>query len=259
MIYRGIATGLAIALTAPLPHPAKAQGGSRPASCELTVDGRSRIKGPCQYRPTGGGGFQISAGDYFAYLSIVGPSLAEASWNGSPRSSHAHVPLGQLKRSGACWSNQRARICARDLPQKQRQAARASQPAGVMLYPEIAAQSCLGTNGPVAIGGKITLRDCRSPRDKIFTVGRDGMVGLHRQPGLCLDMGKANELTIGQCRPATARWKIDGAGGPIRSAKGQCLTIPQISAPNARFPFTVRAEPCVSAGDRAVRFLIERH
>lgn len=102
------------------------------------------------------------------------------------------------------------------------------------------------------------LRDCHSPRDKIFTVGRDGMIGLDRQPGLCLTMSSANELTIGQCRPASVRWKIDGAGGPIRSAAGQCLTIPQINMPNARFPFSVRAERCASAGDRAVRFLIER-
>lgn len=260
MAHRAMMIGVALALAGMPQRPATAQTATRPAQCELTVDGKRRIAGVCQYRPTGGGGFQISAGDYFAYLSVVGPSLAEASWNGSDRASHAQVPLGQLRRDGACWINRRARICARALSADRQKAIVAGQPGGVTLYPEGAPYACLGTDGPVAIGKPVSLRDCRSPRDKIFTVARDGSIGLDRRPGLCLAIpaGKAAALTIASCTPQM-RWTIAASGpSPIRSAGGQCLVVPQIDVPNARFPFAVRAQPCAGASARAIRFLIER-
>lgn len=81
------------------------------ATCVLEVDGESYIDGPCEFRPLDGGDFQITAGDYFAY---VYPSTTPVVgyWNGLERGSHAHDPLGELKRKGACWVNKTAKVCA---------------------------------------------------------------------------------------------------------------------------------------------------
>lgn len=247
------------------PATANAQANqSRPADCELTVDGKTRIRGTCEFRPTGGGGFQISKGSYFAYLTVTGTGVAEASWNERPESTHAQAPLGRLTRNGACWVNQRARICARDLPAAPQAAIRAGQPTGVMLYPQIAPGACLGTDGPLAAGRVITLRNCASPRDKIFTVAGDGRIGIDRQPGLCLAVeapsaGRPAQLMLKTCGAASITWRIVGNDPvPIRSSDGRCLVIPQMDTPDARFPFAVRAGPCTVQGEQLVRFLIER-
>lgn len=81
------------------------------ATCLLEVDGKAYIDGPCEFSSWEGGDFQILAGDYFAY---VYPSDAPAYgyWNGTPGATHAHDPLGELRRDGACWVNETAKVCA---------------------------------------------------------------------------------------------------------------------------------------------------
>ena len=37
---------------------------------------------------------------------------ATGFWNGPDAESHAHEQLGTLTRQGACWVNERAKICA---------------------------------------------------------------------------------------------------------------------------------------------------
>jgi hypothetical protein len=78
--------------------------------CELKVDGTSYIDGPCDFEAIGGGDFVIRGGDFFAYVYVAAP--ATGFWNGTDKGNHAHTPLGELKSSGACWSNATARVCA---------------------------------------------------------------------------------------------------------------------------------------------------
>ena len=107
----------------------------RPVGCELTVDGKTYIDGICQESSmsTGSDGFIISGEDYFAYLSIDGDGVGQASWNGSPDAPHAHNPLGEMRRDGDCWEGERARICARTLPPEQEKAIISKQAKGVPL------------------------------------------------------------------------------------------------------------------------------
>ena len=39
--------------------------------------------------------------------------VMDGSWNGTTKESRAHDPLGDLKREGACWVNETARVCAK--------------------------------------------------------------------------------------------------------------------------------------------------
>lgn len=85
--------------------------GAEPVSnCELTVSGTSYIDGPCDFEAIGRGDFIVRGGDYFAYVYVTAP--ATGFWNGTEKGSHAHDPLGELKRAGRCWVNDSARVCA---------------------------------------------------------------------------------------------------------------------------------------------------
>ncbi|QUJ76956.1 hypothetical protein KDD17_02585 [Sulfitobacter albidus] len=90
---------------------------SQSTTCELTVVGQTYINGPCDIRSLsdGEGSFQITSLDqkYFAYLYVRGAGIGEAFWNEIAGAGHAHTPLGNLRREGACWINDTARICAR--------------------------------------------------------------------------------------------------------------------------------------------------
>ncbi|MEI9851501.1 MAG: ricin-type beta-trefoil lectin domain protein [Sphingomonas sp.] len=257
MVLRVSMLGLAALAAAALFQPAaQAQpqaGGVRAVDCELTVGGKTRHKGICEYRPLADGGFQISGGDYFAYVNLVKAGLADASWNADPAAAHADTPIGRLKRKGACWEGKGARICARDLTPAQAKAY-AALPRGATLYPEVAPNACLGTDGPLAAGRAVTLRSCKSLADRIFAVAADGTIGLEGQPGLCLAAGA--QLTIEACSPRSAKWSIAGGdAAAVRSSDGRCLAIPQLEEPDAKFPFRVTAQPCAEA---PVKFLVER-
>lgn len=80
--------------------------------CELTVNGKSYIDGPCDYEPVGGGDFVIRQGPYFAYVYVAPEPRPNGYWNGDPPGNHAHDPLGDLQRQEGCWINDRARVCA---------------------------------------------------------------------------------------------------------------------------------------------------
>ncbi|WP_216878788.1 MULTISPECIES: hypothetical protein [Roseomonadaceae] len=243
-----------------------AAADSRPADCELTVRGQNYIRGICQFSPMQGGSFQISGGDRFAYVTVIAPGVAEASWNEDPAATHAQAPLGRLTRSGACWVGAEARICARSLSPAAQRAALAAQPDGDALFPEVALQACLGVEGALEPGAELVLRNCRVPSDLIFIRRADGGLGISRQPGLCLGleapgMSRPPVLILEPCQPASPRWTTRATAteaAPVRSEAGLCLTIPQLEVADARFPFRVEAVPCTSAGDRAVRFILSR-
>ena len=104
----------------------RAQAAQRKADCLLIVDGKTYINGSCDYSPDSDGSFQISryvvthggtygyqtrGHGYFASVFPNGDGSATGSWNGTEHASHAMVDLGTLRRAGACWQNERAKVC----------------------------------------------------------------------------------------------------------------------------------------------------
>ncbi len=100
--------------------PAAAPGDPDVVSrCLLEVRGRAYLDQPCRVIFAPGGSFTLNAAregeslpDYFAYVSVEAEGVADGSWNETPGATHAHAPLGDLTRSGACWTNAEARVCA---------------------------------------------------------------------------------------------------------------------------------------------------
>jgi hypothetical protein len=94
--------------------PAEAQ--ARVVRCELTINGRTYIRGQCDFTPLGrDGSFQIMDHEdqpYFAQVNVSRPGIADGYWNGDRTNERAHARLGQLTRRQACWVNQRVRVCA---------------------------------------------------------------------------------------------------------------------------------------------------
>jgi hypothetical protein len=241
-----------LALSVGVQFSAEAQG--RSVDCELTVRGRTFIKGVCEFRPTGRGGFQISGGDYFAQVEITGKDIAEASWNENPQSTHAQAPLGVVTRKGACWTGANAVICARDLSSEKAKAAAAERPDGESLFPNVpgASSACIGAEGSLEPGKALVLHNCRLPDDRIFVRRSDGSLGISKRPDLCLmieapGMSKPPQLIVDTCRRDLPRWTTGATPtkeDAVRSSDGQCLTIPQINDTNARFPFFVGTARC---------------
>lgn len=85
---------------------------AKPADCELTVEGKTWIRGACDFDAEHDGSFVIrSSNGHFAYANRDGDRM-RGSWNGPDQESRAHYELGMLSRDGACWVNAGARICA---------------------------------------------------------------------------------------------------------------------------------------------------
>ena len=86
----------------------------KPGRCLLEVDGKKYISGSCRVDLAKGGSFHVydlKKHGYFAYVNVNGNS-AEGYWNEDPMATHAQSPLGTLTRNGACWQNDRAKVCA---------------------------------------------------------------------------------------------------------------------------------------------------
>jgi len=100
--------------------PAMAQRGEtdqfRNGRCQLQVNGINKINGRCRYNIQPNGSFRIQEAGrrgndfYYAYVSVEG-NTATGSWSGARGVRHAHEPLGDLVRRGACWTNRTARVC----------------------------------------------------------------------------------------------------------------------------------------------------
>ncbi len=81
--------------------------------CHLSVSGKSYINGICWVKLETDGSFQIMSRDesYFAQLDRSGGE-AVGHWNETSGSNSAQATLGAMTRSGACWNNEEAKICA---------------------------------------------------------------------------------------------------------------------------------------------------
>ena len=85
--------------------------------CLLEVNKKKYLNGPCAITMENDGGFSIGASEtqpvtYFAIISVTGKDVGEGFWNEEKGANHAHTPLGNLVRKGACWQNQKAKVCA---------------------------------------------------------------------------------------------------------------------------------------------------
>lgn len=86
-----------------------------PGKCLLVVDGRTYLNGPCPVSIDKDGSFSVGTGpraSYFAYVNVDGSGSAKGYWNEERAATHAHSDLGDLRRNGACWTNERAIVCA---------------------------------------------------------------------------------------------------------------------------------------------------
>lgn len=86
-----------------------------PGRCLLIVDGKTYLNGPCPIEVSKGGSFTIGAGpslDYFAIVTMTDQGYAKGFWNEERGASHAHTDLGDLWRNDACWTNDKAIVCA---------------------------------------------------------------------------------------------------------------------------------------------------
>ena len=84
--------------------------------CLLQVDGQTYLKGTCKISIEKGGSFSIQASNdrnnkHRAGVKREGPSSAKGVWNGVG-GTNKFEQLGELTRRGACWTNDRATICA---------------------------------------------------------------------------------------------------------------------------------------------------
>jgi hypothetical protein len=86
--------------------------------CYLEVDQHVYLHSQCDIESTGAhGSFSIGTGNitrpkFFAYVLVDNDGTAGGYWNGPEAESHADDNLGRLTRSGACWQNSRAKVCA---------------------------------------------------------------------------------------------------------------------------------------------------
>jgi hypothetical protein len=83
--------------------------------CLLRIKGKDYIDGPCDISLDPDGSFDViehyDHPGYFAKVLRDGAG-AHGFWNGARDSTHAHDDLGELKRNGACWENETAKVCA---------------------------------------------------------------------------------------------------------------------------------------------------
>lgn len=92
---------------------ANAQSGKR-GRCLLEVNGKKYINGACRIVMQNDGSFEIYDLRKRGYFSsvIMSENGAAGYWNGIEKGSHAHDNLGELSRDGACWKNEKAKVCA---------------------------------------------------------------------------------------------------------------------------------------------------
>lgn len=90
---------------------------AKPARCLIEVDGEAYLFGQCNADRERDGSLSVGTGDtnrsrFFAIVNASEGGSADGYWNEQPRASHAQTPLGVMKRSGGCWINERAKVCA---------------------------------------------------------------------------------------------------------------------------------------------------
>ncbi|UHS63466.1 hypothetical protein HRR99_17995 [Agrobacterium vaccinii] len=93
-------------------YPAATHTAPNRKGCVLEVGGAKAIDGTCYWGPYGNmdGSFVMEANGYFAIIEIDN-NTAAGWWNETPGSTHAHTPLGEMKRDAKCWKSESVRVC----------------------------------------------------------------------------------------------------------------------------------------------------
>jgi len=84
-------------------------------TCLLEVGGEILADGTCQYDEDRHGSFRFSDDDdprMFVSVLMSQDATALGYWTGPQGGTHAHDVLGILRRDGACWRKDVARVCA---------------------------------------------------------------------------------------------------------------------------------------------------
>jgi len=115
-ILMGLATMLAVAGSAAV----SAETRSTTKQCYLSVDGKVRVNNRCRVFPLGGRSYTLNTWDHgkprrshFAQVNANADGTGDATWNADPDDTHAQDPLGKVRWVKGCWTNARAKICAR--------------------------------------------------------------------------------------------------------------------------------------------------
>jgi hypothetical protein len=86
--------------------------------CLIEADGTTWADGPCEFvaLEKGYASFEVvekAEPQTFAHTYVnQNEEPTNGVWNGGEGAMHAHDPLGGLHRDGACWLNERAKVCA---------------------------------------------------------------------------------------------------------------------------------------------------
>jgi len=222
--------------------PSQTEG--RPAECLMSVNGRTYIDGSCRFDADKDGSFRVFGKRHFAYVTVLSPGVAEASWNEDPPTSSAQAPLGEIRRNGACWESPSVRICAWQLgqrpaagapPQPAPRVAQAAPPppaaSGRSFYAsaEGADQPSLCIDiagGRIAPGTPIQMWRCHQRAPQRFAVdARRGVIFAAANPGLCVDGFDKQQLALVPCREVGNQWRYDERSATIRSSDGLCWDI----------------------------------
>lgn len=187
---------------------------TRPVECLLVVKGKTYISGTCKYNADPDGSFRLFGKQYFTYLSVFEDGTAEASWNADPKSTHAHAPLGALKREGACWVNATAKICAWD----KKPAANAAQ-------------------------------RIKFPRNATSTVVTGKLNGFKEELNYVIEVGKGQTMTVEQVNPANKRvtvWITAPNGEDASDADLSCNSQKKVSS-TLKGDYTLKVSECMKA------------
>lgn len=85
---------------------------ARPADCQLVVDGKTLMKGRCEFDASPDGSFRIEGATHIAHVMVEKPGVGSGDWSAKPDNRSSYKETGELRRSGACWANSSTRICA---------------------------------------------------------------------------------------------------------------------------------------------------
>jgi hypothetical protein len=113
------------ALSAATLHIDKVHAQTRQVDCELVYSGETKIKARCDFENIsdmfGPGSFRITkntgANGFSSEVQVTAPGVADAMFTTKTGDSEETVGAGEVRRNGACWSNDEIKICARSLAQ----------------------------------------------------------------------------------------------------------------------------------------------
>lgn len=187
----------------------------REVNCELTVKGKTYLKGTCMYDADADGSFRLMGDKYFVYLNRLDDGFANVSWNASPENSHAQALLGEdFKRKGACWVGKNAKVCATDKPSAK---------------PKIT---------PIKFGRGAT---------SATVTGK--FSGFNEEHQYSIAVNKGQSMTVAQVNPADKRttiWLTDPQGGDASDADLSCNNNKQVK-PTLAGTYLINVSECMKA------------